>query len=147
MSYLAQIDTMEQMPPGYTLEQLQLEYLTGKSIITKGRNGEREHKYRNGIQTCIGDIEESLWYDLISKIAQERGEADVLEQLYVKRLNECYISKEKQRKEFAMRRAYNDYAAGRLYAQDENNRCYYCDTIIPEGRQICPLCYNKHKGE
>lgn len=29
--------------------------------------------------------------------------------------------------------------------QDNNNRCIFCNEIIPEGRQICPKCEEDKK--
>lgn len=31
--------------------------------------------------------------------------------------------------------------------KDNNNRCYYCTEIIPEGRQVCPSCEKTQGGE
>ncbi len=28
----------------------------------------------------------------------------------------------------------------RYYIKDNENRCLYCNEIIPEGRQVCPKC-------
>lgn len=28
-----------------------------------------------------------------------------------------------------------------------DNKCLYCGTIIPEGRQLCPICEMREKGQ
>lgn len=75
----------------------------------------------------------------------ERDDNGTLQMIFQKRLEECYIEDKQQRREFARRWAYSDYAEGRIRAQDGNNRCVYCDSIIPERRMICPSCEIKIK--
>lgn len=48
-------------------------YATGISI-SKGQGRNKEYSYRNGVMTELGDIEESVWYQLMEKLIEREQE-------------------------------------------------------------------------
>ena len=51
-----------------------LEYMHGTGIaISTGRDrmGEKKYHYRHGVQTALGDIEDSVWIALVKKLIEK----------------------------------------------------------------------------
>ena len=61
-----------------------LEYMHGTGIaISTGKNrmGEKKYRYRHGVQTAIGDIEDSVWIALVRKLIERENGQKLYEQL------------------------------------------------------------------
>ncbi len=57
---------------------------TGRSYGTeKKRYDDKGYIYRSGIQTKIGDIEVSVWYDLIERMIRLKGQEELFNQLTI----------------------------------------------------------------
>lgn len=54
-----------------THESLTPHYGTGQAIRLPDRHFEKRYKYRNGVQTDIGDIEESVWIELAKWLVEK----------------------------------------------------------------------------
>lgn len=53
-----------------------LEYMHGTGIaisLGKDRIGEKKYRYRHGVQTKLGDIEDSVWVALIKKLIEKEN--------------------------------------------------------------------------
>ena len=60
-----------------------LEYMhgTGIAISTgKSRIGEKKYRYRHGVQTKLGDIEDSVWISLVKKLIEKENGQKLYEQ-------------------------------------------------------------------
>ena len=76
-----QIDQVEQLDlPRLKAEDLRWLYATGRDqIIGSGRN--RQHSYRQGVQTPVGDMELSVWIKVAEYIVERDGLREELERL------------------------------------------------------------------
>lgn len=54
---------------------------TGRHYTEKKNAGNRVTHYRSGVETAIGDIEESVWYQVARAVIEREGELDLLNQL------------------------------------------------------------------
>ena len=66
-----------------TCEDLRPNYRTGRSVFISGSGKSCVKKYRTGVQTNIGDIEISVWMDLMRKLIVRLGETELQEQLQI----------------------------------------------------------------
>lgn len=73
------IDKMD-FDDSLTCEDLRVHYKTGRNMVS-GSGRSRTTKYRNGVQTNIGDIEVSVWRDLMRTFIVQHGENEIQEQL------------------------------------------------------------------
>ena len=64
-----------------TCEDLRVHHGTGRSVHISGSGRNRVTKYRTGIQTNIGDIEISVWMDLMQQVITWLCETELQEQL------------------------------------------------------------------
>ena len=61
-----------------------LEYMHGTGIaISTGKNrmGEKKYHYRHGVQTALGDIEDSVWIALVKKLIEKENGQQLYEHL------------------------------------------------------------------
>lgn len=79
----------ELRPHLITFPNLRWKYGTGVAIST-GEGRYKKHSYRNGVMTELGDIEESLWYQLMSQLIQRNSEQWLLEALIEWEKEQCY---------------------------------------------------------
>ena len=63
-----------------TAEDLRVMYYTGRSTL-HGYARDKISTYRSGIQTKLGDIEQSQWQALMRDIIRRNGELELLEML------------------------------------------------------------------
>ena len=54
---------------------------TGRAHTEKDGHGNRRTSYRCGVSTPIGDIEESVWYQVANALIEREGEAELFVQL------------------------------------------------------------------
>ncbi len=77
------IDTLAEINlVGLGLADIRFQFGTGVSI-SNGSGREKKYTYRNGVMTDIGDIKESIWYQLAEHFARFYGEewlVDALEE-------------------------------------------------------------------
>lgn len=64
-----------------TCEDLRVHHRTGRNVHISGTGRNRVSKYRAGIMTNIGDIEISVWKDLMRKVIVRLSETKLQEQL------------------------------------------------------------------
>ena len=69
------IDTITQIDPTrITRENLRYMYGTGQEIATKNSQGNKVSHYRVGVETSLGDIEVSLWIELVQKLIEQEND-------------------------------------------------------------------------
>lgn len=64
-----------------TCEDLRVHYLTGHNEVISGTGRSRTMKYHTGFQTNLGDIEASMWIDLMRGLIARLGETELQNQL------------------------------------------------------------------
>ncbi|MBQ7922480.1 MAG: hypothetical protein IJ325_07885 [Clostridia bacterium] len=64
-----------------TRDNLRLHYGTGQEIVTKNSQGNKTSQYRSGVQTNLGDIEQSVWMALVQKLIEQEHDQEIFEQL------------------------------------------------------------------
>ena len=76
------IDSITQIAPTQiTRENLRYMYGTGQAISFKNSQGNKVSNYRVGVQTALGDIEVSLWMELVRKLIEQENDQEIFEQL------------------------------------------------------------------
>ena len=76
------IDSITQIEPKQiTRDNLRLHYGTGQEIVTKNSQGNKTSQYRSGVQTNLGDIEQSVWMELVQKLIEQENDQEIFEQL------------------------------------------------------------------
>lgn len=77
------IDNISQVPEeNITHENLRYMHGTGIAIsLGRDRMGEKKYKYRHGVQTELGDIEDSVWMALVKKLIEKENGQKLYEQL------------------------------------------------------------------
>lgn len=76
------IDTITQIDPNrITRENLRYMYGTGQEIATKNSQGNKVSHYRVGVETALGDIEVSLWMELVQKLIEKENDQEIFGQL------------------------------------------------------------------
>ena len=63
-----------------TFEDVRVHYGTGRSYTVQG-NYEKKYFYRNGKKTNIGDIEESVWRDIVRQMISIHSEDELFQNL------------------------------------------------------------------
>ena len=66
-----------------TRENLRYMYGTGQEIASKNSQGNKVSHYRTGVQTAMGDMEVSLWMELVQKLVEKENDQEIFEQLLV----------------------------------------------------------------
>ena len=56
-------------------------YGTGRSFTTVNSQGEKKSHYRNGCMTAIGDIEESVWKQMVRQLIIRENETELFRNL------------------------------------------------------------------
>ena len=64
-----------------TCEDLRVHFGTGQAVRISGSGRNRISKYRTGVQTNIGDMETSVWMDLMRHLIARLGETELQEHL------------------------------------------------------------------
>lgn len=64
-----------------TCEDLRVQFRTGRDVHISGTGKKRVSRYRTGVLTNIGDIEISVWTDLMWRLIIRLGETEIQEQL------------------------------------------------------------------
>lgn len=92
------IDRIEQIrdPEELTFAKLRKKYGTGRSFPLDRSYHGKNYRYRHGIQTDIGDIEESLWYELVKRLIIRQGEKELYYQLKAWMASHCSWLKKPQ---------------------------------------------------
>ena len=76
------IDSITQIEPKQiTRDNLRLHYGTGQEIVTKNSQGNKTSQYRSGVQTNLGDIEQSVWMELVQILIEQENDQEIFEQL------------------------------------------------------------------
>lgn len=66
-----------------TIEAKDIHWQTGTGIcISSGSGRNRTYRYRRGVLTDLGDIEEGLWYQLAEAVAKRCNEQELVEAHY-----------------------------------------------------------------
>ena len=64
-----------------TFERLRAYYKSGRAYTISGTGRNRVTGYRHSVRCALGDIEESVWYELVREVIQRRGEQGLYEDL------------------------------------------------------------------
>ena len=64
-----------------TRDNLRYLYRTGQNIVSKNSQGNKISRYRTGVETPIGDIEVSLWMELVQKLIEKENDQEIFRQL------------------------------------------------------------------
>ena len=76
------IDTITQIDSTQiTVENLRYMYGTGQELVSKNSQGNKVSRYRIGVETALGDIEVSLWMELVQKLIEKENDQEIFEQL------------------------------------------------------------------
>lgn len=76
------IDNITQIDPSrITRDNLRFMHGTGQGSSYKNSQGYKISSYRVGIQTAIGDIEVSLWMELVQKVIEQENDQEIFGQL------------------------------------------------------------------
>lgn len=73
---ITQIDSTQ-----ITRESLRFMYGTGQAFTFKNSQGHKISRYRVGVQTVLGDIEVSLWTELVKKLIEQKNDQEIFRQL------------------------------------------------------------------
>ena len=57
-------------------------YGTGQEISSKNSQGNKVSHYRTGVETVLGDIEVSLWEELVQKLIEKENDQEIFGQLF-----------------------------------------------------------------
>ena len=69
------------VPQGLSYEDIRLMYHTGKFIRDYGSQDKKAGKYRIGVMTKLGDIEEKDWIRYAEELVRRNSEEDMFKQL------------------------------------------------------------------
>lgn len=76
------IDRIEDINPAeITFDGVRKMYGTGRSFTTVNSQGEKKSHYRNGCMTAIGDIEESVWKQMVRQLIIRENETELFRNL------------------------------------------------------------------
>lgn len=76
------IDNITQVDPTQiTRENLRYMHGIGQEIASKNSQGNKISRYRVGVQTPLGDIEVSLWMELVQKLIEQENDQEIFNQL------------------------------------------------------------------
>ena len=64
-----------------TDENLRCHYETGLNIMTKNSQGHKASWYRKGVHTNLGDIEKSLWIELVKQLIERENDQSLFDML------------------------------------------------------------------
>lgn len=64
-----------------TFDCIRKMYGTGRSFTTVNSQGEKKSHYRNGCMTAIGDIEESVWKQMVRQLIIRENETELFRNL------------------------------------------------------------------
>ena len=89
------IDSITQIAPTQiTRENLRYMYGTGQEIASKNSQGNKVSHYRTGVQTALGDVEISLWMELVQKLIEKENDQEIFGQLLAwEKADNCIPSK------------------------------------------------------
>ncbi len=88
-----------------TFDDLRDMYGTGRSLLVSGKNSfDKKYVYRRGMMTKLGDIEVSVWYELVEKLIVKHGQETLYVQLqeWIKE-NVGWCKTEKEVKDYSLR--------------------------------------------
>lgn len=81
MARKVMIDNIEHINPSLiSHENLIALHETGQSVLVSGTGKDKVFRYRIGKQTLIGDIEQSVWKELVHRLVEKCAEEKLLEQ-------------------------------------------------------------------
>ena len=69
------------LPENVTYDDIRLMYHTGKFIRDYGSQDKKAGKYRIGVMTKLGDIEEKDWIRYAEELVRRNSEEDLFKQL------------------------------------------------------------------
>lgn len=73
------IDAVSQVDPALiTFNNLAVKYETGQSVYVRGTGRDKVCRYRNGKMTEIGDIEVSVWKELVNQLIKKNGNEELI---------------------------------------------------------------------
>ena len=76
------IDNRSDLPKELNYEALRFHTYTGRAFVMSCRNHEKKYGYRHGVETPIGDVEKSLWGELMKELITQNGDSMLFEQLF-----------------------------------------------------------------
>ena len=91
------IDSRSSIPKdNFCLDDLHFQTHTGRSFRISGSGRDAKYHYRHGIVCPLGDIEESLWRQLVLEQIEKEGAMALFEQLKAWQKENCAWLKTKQ---------------------------------------------------
>ncbi len=89
------IDSIAQIDSALiTRENLRYMYGTGQGIVSKNSQGNKVSHYRIGVETALGDMEVSLWMELVQKLIEKENDQEIFGQLFEwEKADNCIPSK------------------------------------------------------
>ena len=76
------IDSRSGLPEKLDYSTIAFKTHTGRAFLINDRSYEKKYGYRHGVETPIGDIEESLWCELMKELIKKNGDTELYEQLF-----------------------------------------------------------------
>ena len=76
------IDSRSGLPEKLDYTTIAFKTHTGRAFLINDRGYEKKYGYRHGVETPIGDIEESLWCELMKELIKKNGDTELYEQLF-----------------------------------------------------------------
>ena len=82
------VTTAEQIVDSLAFQDLRVHFFTGKAVLLSGSGKDKKYTYRSGVMTDVGDIELSLWRELVHGLIENAHEQVLYEQL-LKWVKDC----------------------------------------------------------
>ena len=86
-----------------TYNDIRIQFHTGKFVRDFSSQDKKAGKYRSGMMTQIGDIEENQWYQAAEEIIKEKGDWALFEKLKNWYINKCsWLRNKKEAHRYAL---------------------------------------------
>lgn len=94
------IDSRSGLPETVNYEMIRFQTNTGRAFLINDRGYEKKYGYRHGVETPIGDIEETLWCEIMKELIEQNGDKELFDRLYDWYLNCPIAGHTKKEREF-----------------------------------------------
>lgn len=97
------IEELKDILDTVTFEQISYKYGTGRSITIESMQ-EKKSRYRNGVMTEIGDIEESVWRQAVEYVIRRDNETELHKNLraWLKDISPGWFKTDKDLTQYAL---------------------------------------------